>query len=552
MSTKESMNHFWEKLKEVYHRMEFRQRLMIAIMLAITFGIIIWMISWTTTVEYGLLFNNLDPADATLIRTYLRENKIPHKMLNQNKRIDVPLNMVYDLRLDLSNNPEIGKKQSQNSEGWEIFDRTTLGTTEFQQRQVNYVRAVQGELEKTILTIDGVENVRIHLVFPQERIFREDQNVPTASVTLRLSTVLSQKTIEGITYTIANSVEGLDPKNVHIVDHHGTTLNRERTEEEAQRDVANLQMDLRRQHVIDLTTSVESLLDRTVGPGNYVVSAAVELNFDQIERTSERFDPEGQVTRSEEIITNNYTSLHDSLASQSEHVIANYEISKEVSKTVNAVGDIRRLSVAAFVNFKRTTRLEDGTTIVEYVARTPEEMAGIEAGIRGAVGFNADRGDQVAVTSIQFDSATTDVENAIYQRQEMFKYYIALAEKGAVIVILMVMVFVLAAQFRKLFAEPEPEEEEELEEEQEEELRPALAEGGGDEGFYPEGDEGMPMGEGKISFTFKPMRDIEIEQTEAMLLQETIQKFVIENPEVTVKLIQSWLMDEKAPPKKIF
>jgi flagellar M-ring protein FliF len=543
----ENITHFWEKVKEVYHRMEFRQRLMIAILLAITFGVIIWLIAWSMRTEYGLLYGGLSPEDAQRTTNYLRERGIPYRLRDEGRRIDIPEGRIYETRINMiANEVNIGVKHS--GVGFEIFDRTSLGVTEFVQRNVHYVRAKQGELERTIMAITGVELARVHLQFPPERLFRDDQRDPSASVMLKLTRRLDQRNIDGIINIIASS-EGIDVNRITLTDQNGFILSN--NAEDPIVGLSNFQLNIQNTRESSLAMSAQSMLDQTLGSGNSVVRVTAELNWDHVERRSRTFIPEGQVVLSEEIQTASLTNLSDSLATINEHIITNYEISTTDEHRIAATGDIRRLSVAALINFKRTRRTEDGREIIEYVGHTEQEMASIEAVIRSAVGYNAERGDQIAVTNFYFDRSDMEDVRLEHERHERIKQYVAWAEKGAVLILLLVLVLILTSQFKKLFQIPEPEEDEELEEAEDEGMGPAFTETGGpeEEGFYPEGEEGMPMGEGKISFTFKPMKDIEIEQTEAMLLQETIQKFVIENPEVTVKLIKSWLMDEKPPQK---
>lgn len=529
---KENLQHFWDKIQEVYSRMELRQRLMIAILLALTFGIIIWMISWSSRVDYGLLFARLAPEDAQRTINKLNEFSIPYRLRDEGSSVWIPSDKVYETRIRLASE-NIGQKSS--GVGFEIFDRTSLGVTEFVQKNVNYRRAMEGELQRTIQSINGIDFVRVHLVFPEEKIFKEDQQEPSASVMLRLNRRLTEKQIEGITNLIASAVEGLDASKITVVDQDGRILSDNFDDSIA--GLSNQQMKMQAQVENQMMLKVQSMLDQILDVGNSVVRVTAEVNFDQLETTTERFDPEGQVVRSEEIQTNNITNLKDSLSQVNEHQITNYEISSTVQRRVSQIGDVKRLTVAVNVNYRTNRRFEDGKEIIEFVERNPEEMTQIDALVRNAIGFNAERGDQIVVNSMLFDRSGIEFVRAEQERQERTKQYIALAEKGAVIVVLLVLVFILISQFKKIFVQPEPEIEEET-------LRPAYADGdAGAEGFYPEGEEGMPMGEGKISYTFKPMKDIAIEQTEAILLQEAIQKFVVENPEVAVKLIKSWLMD---------
>jgi flagellar M-ring protein FliF len=421
--------------------------------------------------------------------------------------------------------------------GFELFDRTSLGVTEFVQRNVNWRRANEGELQRTISSIDGVESVRVHLVFPEDRIFREDQRQATASVVLNLSQRLSERSINGIVNIIANSVEGLDPSRVTIVDQNGRVLNESR--EDNLEDLTNNQLRLQAQIEDNLTNRAQSMLDQAFDVGNSVVRVTATLNFDQIESTSEIFDPDGQVVRSEEIQSNTLVNLSDSLSNVSEHQIINYEISTTQQRRINQVGDIRRLTVAVNVNYRMNRTVDNGRETLEFVERSPSELAQVEALVRGAVGFDVARGDEIFVHSMLFDRTGREFARSEEDRQAQIRQYIAYGERGAVIVVLIVLLFILMSQFKKVFAQPEPEEVI-----VEDALRPAFADGIGSEGFYPEGDEGLPMGDGKITYTLRAMKDIQIEQTESMLLQEAIQKFVFENPEVAVKLIKSWIMDK--------
>ena len=536
---KENLQHVLDKVKEVYLRLEFRQRLMIAILLAITFGIIIWMISWSTRVEYGLLFSRLTAEDAQRTMNRLNEMSIPYRLRDEGTSIFVPQDSVYEIRIALTSE-NIGVRN--HGIGFEIFDRTTLGTTEFVQRNVNWRRAMEGELQRTIASINGVEDVRIHLNFPEQRIFREDQTEPSASVALRLSRRLTENQVQGITNLIASAVDGLEPSRITIIDQDGRTLSENFDDSLA--GISNQQLRIQNQVENQLQTRVQSMLDQMLDIGNSVVRVSAIVNFDQVETTMEIFDPEGQVVRSEEIQLNNITNLRDSVATVNEHQITNFEISSTTSHRISQIGDIKRLTISVTVNHRANRTIDNGREIIEFVERSPDELALIEAQVRGAIGFDASRGDQIMVSNMLFDRAGAEFTRAEQERQERIRQYISLAERGAVIVVLLVLVFVLISQFKKIFAKPEEEEEEE-EEIIEPDFAPAYVDEVGPEGFYPEGDEGMPMGDSKIQMTFKPMRDITIEQTEAMLLQEAVQKFVIENPEVAVRLIKSWLLDKQ-------
>ena len=537
---KENLTHVLEKIKEVYSRLELRQRIIIAVLIVATFFVIISMISWTNKTEYGVLFSRLSMADAQTTITKLRELRIPFKLHDDGTTIMIPANRVTETRMFLVTNENIGVANT--GVGFEIFDRTTLGTTEFVQRTVNWRRATEGELAKSILTIEGVENVRIHLVLPEARIFREDQNDPSAAVVLTLSQRLSESQINGITNWIASAVEGLEIQRISIIDQNGRAL----TEmlEETSFTVAERQLRVQRQVERDYQQRVQTMLDQILDKGNSVVAVNAIINFDQIESTSEIWDPDGAVVRSEQIQSNLTTNLSDSLSVATDSQIINYEISSTVQRRINQIGDIRSLSVSVNVDHKPIRIQEGRRTIIEYEPRTPAEMADIEAIVREAIGIDQNRNDRISVRNIPIDRTNEELARLLMSEQAAQQRWEFLFERGLVFGALLILIILLYTQFRKIFAKPE--EEEIVEEEViEEDFTPAYVDEVGPEGFYPEGDEGMPMGDSKIQMTFKPMREITVEQTEAMLLQEAVQKFVMDHPEVACRLIKSWLLDKQ-------
>ncbi|HOD53679.1 MAG TPA: flagellar basal-body MS-ring/collar protein FliF [Candidatus Cloacimonadota bacterium] len=529
---KDRINHVSSKLRDVYLRMELRQRVLLAVLIALTMTVIIWLITWSTKVEYSLLFGKLTPQDAQTIITKLDEQKIPYKIQDNGTSIYVPADQVPATRISLASE-SIGLKNQ--GIGFEIFDKTQLGTTEFQQ-MVNFRRAMEGELQRTIMSISGIEYVRVHLVFPEEKIFKEDQQPPSASVMINTKQSLSEKQITGITNLIASAIEGLEPSKVTIIDQNGKILTE--SFDDGITGLSSKQLKIQSEYENKVSLKVQSMLDQILGPNNSVVRVTAELNFDQVETTIEKYDPEGQVVRSEELESNNMTNVKDSISNVNEHQITNYEINSTMQKIINQTGSVKRLTVAVNLNYKTKLEEKEGKTIKEYIERTPEEIQGIQQLVQNTVGFDTNRGDQLVVNSFLFDNTEVELIKTEQEKEVRTQKLIDIAEKAFVVVILIVLIFILISQFKKIFAIPEPELE------KEEELRPAFAEGTGvGEGFYHEGEEGMPMGEGKISYTYKPMKDIEIEQTEAILLQEAIQKFIIENPEVAVRLIKSWLIE---------
>lgn len=529
----------FENVKKVYIGLELRQKIVLTALFLLTVSVFIWLVSWSTKVEYNLLFGNMDPKEAAKVIESLRDQNINYRLDNNGRNIYIPANLLYETRIDLSTQG-VG---AGSSIGFEVFDRSAMGMTQFVQN-INYKRAMEGELRRTIESINNVETARVHLVFPEDKLFKEDQKDATASVVLNLNRSLSQRQIEGIQNLVASAVEGLEVFNVTISDQNANLLTEHFPDNLS--GLSNFQLRLQNQVENSLTTKIQSMLNNILGSGNSVTRVSAELNFDQIAVTSETFDPESRVIRSEEIqssstaetTTDENLERTGTITSDTENLITNYEISRTVQNITNQVGNIRRLSVAVNVNHRTDLREENGVLIREFVERTPEEIEQIELLVQNAVGFNTDRGDAIVVNSIRFDDSDLEYHRRQQESDLRRKEMIDLIEKGGILVILLVLAFVLFVQFKKIFASFKPEVPEVL--------GPSLKKDDlAEEGFYAEGEEGMPMGEGKISYKFRPMKDIEIEQTESLALQESVKKFIVDNPENAVKLIRSWMMEHK-------
>ncbi|PID27759.1 MAG: flagellar M-ring protein FliF [Candidatus Cloacimonadota bacterium] len=522
---------FSAKIKEIYGRLEAGQKMVLGSLIVLTLAVFIWLITWTLKVDYSLLYGNLEAEQAGKIIEKLEELNIQYKYSDGGKTIMIPADKIYDTRIKLASEGIANKTGT----GFEIFDKTNIGMTEFVQN-VNFKRATEGELQRTVESINGVDEARIHLVFPEDKLFKEDQKDPSASVLLTLTRKLRPKQITGIANFIASAVEGLDSDKINIVDQDGNVLTEHY--EDSSAGLSSYQMKLQAETENKLTRKTQSMLDNIVGRNNAVVRINAELNFENIETTRERYDPESKVVRSEEIETSSDENEADSTSVSTENIRTNYEINRTVEHITNQVGNIKRISVSVNVNHKLDISEKDGEIVKTYLPRTSEELQSIESLVKNAVGYDSERGDAVVVNSLRFDDSEEEYyreqEEAMLKRKQLFE----MLEKGGVLAVLLILMFILANQFKKIFAKPDIPEPEEI-------VRPALAEGTVEsEGFYHEGEEGMPMGEGKISYDFKPMEDIKIEQTEAQQLQEAVKKFCLDNPEVAVRLIKSWLLEK--------
>ena len=406
--------------------------------------------------DYSLLFANLPSQDAASVVEWLKDRQIPYRLEDGGRDIMIPADQVYEARLELA-----GSGLAGGGVGFEIFDKQSFGMTDFAQK-VNYRRALQGELMRTITSLAPVEAARIHLALPEKRLFREQQQPATASVIVKLAAgqLLKESQVQGILHLVSGSVEGLDAEHVTVVDSSGKALSRSRDEDLAgpmTPGMLNYQQALEQR----LEVRAQSLLDRALGAGNSLVRVTAAVDFDQRERVEEALDPRGAVVVSEQTSTEEGSSeitggvpgvvanLEEDAAqtrtttpaSRSEETV-NYELSKVVSKTVQSVGQLENLSVSVLV----ADRVEPGGpgSDPNSTPRNAEELQEIEQMVRSALGISDDRGDIISVVSMPFESGFSDlpmpepsVIDKVYPFMPVIKYsLLALASLMAYLLVL--------------------------------------------------------------------------------------------------------------------
>ncbi len=367
-------------------------------------------------VDYQLLFGNLPAGDASAVLTRLKEQKIAYRLENGGTAIYIPANKVYEIRLELAG---AGLPQGAGV-GFEIFDKQSFGMTDFAQK-INYQRALQGELARTISSLDPVESARVHLALAAKRLFREQQEKTTASVIVKLvpGRKLNDGQIQGIVNLVSGSVEGLQAGKVAIIDANGRVLSKSQQTEmdnPLSPGLQQYQQGLEKR----LENRAQSLLDRALGVGNSLVQITASLDFSQREHLEESYDPNGSAIRSEQATTEksgNSTSggvpgvqsnLNESSGSRGfnssnrNEETTNYEVSKTVSKVVESVGSIKTLSVAVLVADRQLPAGE--TNEATYEPRPTEELTSIEQMVRSALGLSDERGDQIVVISRPFEN----------------------------------------------------------------------------------------------------------------------------------------------------
>lgn len=375
--------------------------------------------------DYRPLFANLTGEDAGEIVKKLKEQKIPYRIEGDGKAILVPADKVYDLRLSLASE---GLPQG-GGVGFEIFDRKNFGVTEFVQK-LNYQRALQGELSRTISQLAGVEQARVHLAIPEKSLFKEEEKPATASVVLKLKSAraLRENEVQGIIHLVSSSIEGMDPEKVTVLDSRGKILSRVGSSDPAGK-MSSAMLEMQHSYEKTVEERLQGLLDKAVGTGKSVAKVNAVFDFKQVEKYEERYDPEATAVRSEQRTeekngtagvvsgipgvqsnTGKATPLPPAVpqnqGSKSDETM-NYEVSRTTSRIIEPVGTLSKISVAILVDGKTEgTPGAEGAAKAKYVPRSADELQKIESLVKSAVGFNTERGDQVTVANIPFQDAS--------------------------------------------------------------------------------------------------------------------------------------------------
>lgn len=414
----------------------------------ILFGVLIFQ---ARVADQQLLYANLSETDAASVVTWLKSQRIPYSLKNGGRNIWVPADQLHETRLNLAANG----MPSGGGVGFEVFDNQSFALTDYVQK-VNYTRALQGELSRTISSLEPVESTRVHLAIPEKRLFKDQQKLTTASVIVTLvpGRSLSGDQVKGIVHMVAGSIPGLDPGNVKVIDSRGMVLESDEPADKDKMlstDMLAFQQEVERRMEI----RAQDLLDKTMGTDKAMVRVTATIDFAKVEKTEELFDPEEPVIRSEQVsqeasgtsstggipgVESNLQGNTAGLAgasppSSSSTRTTNYEISKTVSKITNPVGTLSNLSVSVLVADKEEKDADGNMT---QISRTPEELASIRNMISAALGLVPERGDQINVISMPFiEQPLMEADQGGFIAESLYQYIpfmkIALVSLGALL-----------------------------------------------------------------------------------------------------------------------
>ncbi len=416
------MNNLFQTLRN----MSLGRLVSIAAILVFLISFFVYLGVQINSTDYGVLYTDLELEDAKQIVAELESQNVRYKLTKNGTEIQVPAEDVNRMRV---NTAALALSSKGSNVGYEVFDNAdTLGTTNFVQN-VNLIRALEGELARTIRSVDNIRSARVHLVMPKRELFSHEEQTPSASVVIKtVNGRLDAAAVQSVQKLVAAAVPKLEVKNVSIVDAAGNLLTDFDEDESA--DLKNARNEAARlEQERKLAAKVEELLEKNVGPGRAQAQVTIEMDFDEVVTNEEIYDPDGQVVRSQATVTEQGTSGEQSqpvtvaqnipngdtittnsgLFEQKSKVeeTVNYEISKIIRNKVKNTGIIKRLTVAVIVDgvYEKNA---DGEEV--YRPRTEEEMEKISALVRSAVGFDANRGDMVEVENMRFATTAPQVE----------------------------------------------------------------------------------------------------------------------------------------------
>jgi len=412
--------------------------------------------------NYGPLYTNLAPQDGSAVVKELEAAKIPYAITNGGTVIEVPRGVLYQTRLKLA-----GKGiPAGGGVGFEIFEKNQFGASEFTQ-QVNYLRAQQGELSRTINSITAVQSSRIHLAIPSRTNFLGPEEKPSASVVveLRPGYHLSPDQVQGIVNLVAGSVPKLSSDKVTVIDGSGRPLKEIVTAvaiTEAEKVAA-----LKLKHETELQRRIETMLDPVLGAGKVIVRANVQISLQETLMTKEEFDPDNKVVRSQRQSSDengakggnpgvqanlpggDATKANDGGAKRSSEMTT-YEIGRTTSRIMEPRGQIQKLSVAVMVDGKYDNE--------KYLARSVAEMEIIKGIVKRAVGFDTDRGDEIEIANVPFKIQPASPLNplAAPTLKDMAQTPMGMAAGGGALLVLGTLAFFMLRRKKPATSAAEP------------------------------------------------------------------------------------------------
>ena len=519
----ESLTEYIENLKELWSNLDDKAKIIIGVGTALVLIILGYLIISGESAVYTPLYTDVVSEEAGEIVNALKEKNIPYKITNGGSTIEVPKSQVYQARIDLAaeglpNNGVVG---------FEIFDQSQFGTTDFE-RRVNYYRAIGGELSRSIRVMRGVDYAKVQITAPKDSIYLDEKRSSSASVLIQLEPgyVMNIPQINSITNLVASSVQNLSPSDVTVIDTNGNLLSAESSNNNSTSQISQENMEIQNNFEKGLEDDLKRLLNKVLGPDNFSVNVSAKLNFDQREVESKTYSPvlDGEgIVRSEEVNeeTNDVTTQTnggaagtnsnipeyqaegaDNQTSQQEkkNSVINYEINEKIERRVYAGGEIERLTVSVMVNGQKDQAL----------------LNKIQESVETAIGANPERGDKVSVNSFNFDNsleqeiAQAKAAQASTEKNRMYIY-------GGLIILIIIILTVIVFMIKRSLTSSKTIQRGQMIDYQ--------------AGFNEETD----------GFEKPTLSD---EEKQKKQLTEELEDIVADQPEDVAKLLKNWLMED--------
>ena len=441
---------FWSKQSR-------SQRIVIISLLVAAAILVPVLVSWASTPSYSVAYKGLSESDAGAVVAKLDASATPYKLADGGT-ILVPSDQVYKVRLSMAQDG----LPKDSSTGYELFDQSTLGMTEFTQK-IDLQRAMEGELQRTIASLDGVSSVRVHLVTPEKTLLSSDQDLTTASVTIKMKTgqTLTGGQVRSITHLVSSSVQGMKPENVVVVDSEGTMLSSGDSQDAATSvSQTDGQRSAETAAATEVRKRVQAMLDKILGPNKAIVQASVAMNWSAQEITTNNYNPTPAAVRSSQLTNEEYNSNGDLTGGipgastnlptpapmltgtpgavyyhKTDQTI-NYEISQLQSKETISPGRISKLSVSVMVD--------------KAVVTDPTQIDTIKAAVTAAAGIDATRGDAVVVEAYTFDRTYADAQAADLASQSQTDLYMQIGMIAAGVLVLAIVLWYFTRLIRNL------------------------------------------------------------------------------------------------------
>lgn len=489
------MKNFTQSLLDLWKQLGLNQRVSLIVAALAVAGGLIGVVLWSQRPDYQLLYARMGEKDAAAVISHLQTQNIPHQLTAGGSAVMVPSKLVHKLRMDLA-----GKGiPSGDGVGFEIFDKGQFGLSDFVQR-TNYLRAVQGELARTIMQLQGVRGARVMIVQPENRLLLTEQGVKsTASVFVDVGGGrLESDQVNAIRHLVANAVQGLAPDQVAVVDNRGRTLS-EDLKQDPMLGSASSQMRYRQQIEDHYAKKVESMLAAVIGPGNAVVRVAAEIETEAMTQTSEKYDPDGQVVRSQTQTEDINNTTEARAGGGASGVSANvpekaaaapdavrpistseqnrknrtttYEINRTTTNVTRNPGSVKQITAAVFVTPRfappaapapATPGQPAPAPVAQVQKRTPQELEALRQIVVNALGIKAVAGQTlesiVSVQETEFQSPLAGLSplDPAAGGQPAWQAYAEVASRWAAVAGAAIVLLVFWRMLQKQKPEPVP------------------------------------------------------------------------------------------------